>query len=260
MDSVQETGIAHSTRSATLSIHTVNPQYDSTIPINNRLLAALPRDEYERLLPRLELVRFPKNRILYESGEEIHYAYFPTHGMASLFAITEDGSTLEIGTVGSEGFIGVPILHQVGMAAYRVTVQIPMMALRMEANRFLFESNREGIFRSALSHYAHVVETQLVQAVVCSLTHTVEQRLARRLMVMSDCFEADTFEVTQEQLSIILDRHRNRISEAGIALRSMGLIEIARSQLRITNRQGLEAAACECYRIIKKTTDSILAE
>jgi CRP-like cAMP-binding protein len=224
-----------------------------SVPVGNTLLAALPRDEYERLLPRLELVRFPKNRVLYEVGEAVHYAYFPTHGMASLFAITEDGSTLEVGTVGSEGHIGAPILHQVGIAAYRVTVQMPMMALRVEANGFLFESNREGLFRTLLSRYAHVVETQLVQAVVCSLTHTVEQRLARRLMVMSDCLGADTFEVTQEQLSIILDRHRNRISEAGIVLRNMGLIEIARSQLKIVNRQGLEAAACECYRIVKNT-------
>src|SRR5260370_1062716 len=172
--------------------------------------------------------------------------------MASLFAITEDGATLEIGTVGSEGYIGVPILHQVSITAYRVTVQLPMMALRMEANGFLFESNREGPLRTVLSRYAHVVETQLVQAVICSLTHTVEQRLARRLMVMSDCLGADTFEVTQKQLSLFLDRHRNRISAAGIVLREMGLIEIARSQLRITNRSGLEAAACECYRIVKK--------
>jgi len=229
-------------------------------PIGNRLLASLPHDEHDRLLPRFESVRFPKNRILYEAGEEIHYAYFPTHGMASLFAITEDGSTLEIGTVGSEGYIGVPLLHQFSTTAYRVTVQLPMTALRMEANAFLVESNREGSFHTMLSRYAHVVETQLVQAVVCSLTHTVEQRLARRLMVMSECLEADTFEVTQEQLSIILDRHRNRISEAGIALRSMGLIEIARRQLRIVDRQGLEVAACECYRIVKKTMDQVLID
>src|SRR5258708_31984706 len=110
-----------------------------------------------------------------------------------------------------------------------------------------------------LLRYAQVVETQLVQAMVCNLTHTVKQRMARRLLLMSDCLESDTFEVTQEQLSLILDRHRNRISAAGIVLREMRLIEIARSQLRITNRSGLEAAACECYRIVKKTTDQVLA-
>jgi CRP-like cAMP-binding protein len=105
----------------------------------NRLLAALPRDEYERLVLHSQLIRLPRNRILYEAGDALPYAYFPNSGMASLLAITEDGSTIEIGTVGSEGYIGGSILHQVGMTAYRVTVQIPMMALRMEAKGFLFD-------------------------------------------------------------------------------------------------------------------------
>jgi CRP-like cAMP-binding protein len=237
----------------------VNQRNDSSNP-PSRLLAALPRDEYERLLHKLESVRFPRNRILYEAGDAIHYAYFPNRGMASLLAITEDGSTIEIGTVGREGYLGASILHQVGITPYRVTAQMPMTALRIEAKAFLSEVNRECRLRELLLRYAHVVETQLVQAVVCSLTHTVEQRMARRLLVMSDCLESETFEVTQEQLSIILDRHRNRISAAGIVLREMGLIEIARRQLRIVDRQGLKAAACECHRIVKKTIDHVFAE
>ena len=204
-----------------------------------------------------QLVRFRKNRILYEAGEAIQYAYFPNNGLASLLAITEDGSTIEIGTVGREGYIGGPILHQVGITAYRVTVQMPMTAFRMVANAFLAEWKREGPLRELLLRYAQVVETQLVQAVVCNLTHTVEQRLARRLVVMSDCLEAETFDVTQEQLSLILDRHRNRISAAGLVLREMRLIEIARGQLRIINRQALEQAACECYHLVKKTNDLV---
>src|SRR5438477_12893306 len=148
---------------------------------------------------------------------------------------SQDGSTIEIGTVGREGYLGAPILHQVGITPYRVTVQMPTTALRIEAKAFLSEANREGPLREMLLRYAQVVETQLVQAVVCNLTHSVEQRMARRLLVMSDCIESDSFEVTQEQLSLILDRHRNRISAAGIVLREIGLIEIARSQLRIIN-------------------------
>src|SRR6266849_1831107 len=105
--------------------------------IQNRLLAALPRDERDQLLFRSELVRFRKNRILYEAGEGIQYAYFPNNGMASLLAITEDGSTIELGTVGREGYLGAPILHQVGASPYRVTAQMPMTALRIEANGFL---------------------------------------------------------------------------------------------------------------------------
>ena len=106
--------------------------------------------------------------------------------MASLLAITEDGSTIEIGTEGREGYLGAPILHQVGITPYRVTAQMPMTALRIEAKEFLSEANRSGPLREMRQRYAHVVETQLVQAVVCNLTHTVEQRMARRLLVMSD--------------------------------------------------------------------------
>ena len=142
---------------------------------------------------------------------------------------------------------------------YRVTAQMPTTALRIETKAFLSEVNRECPLREMLLRYAHVVETQLVQAVVCNLTHTVEQRMARRLLVMSDCLESVTFEVTQQQLSLILDRHRNRLSAAGIVLREMRLIEIARSQLRITNRSGLEAAACECYRAIQRHFEQLLA-
>ena len=101
-------------------------------PIGNRLLAALPRDEYERLLPNLEQVRLPRNRIVYEAGDPTRYAYFLNDGMASLVAITEDGQTIEIGTVGNEGFIGVPIVHEVGIMPYRVIVQLPAEAVRIE--------------------------------------------------------------------------------------------------------------------------------
>lgn len=225
------------------------------VPPPNRLLGALHRPEYERLLPWLESVSLPKNRILHEAGEAIYYAYFPNDGMASLQAITETGSTIELGTVGREGYIGSSILHQMRTGAYRVAVQMPMTALRMEAKRFLLEANHEGPFRSAVLRYAYVVETQLVQAVVCSLTHTVEQRLARRLLLMSGCLESDAFDITQDQLSLILDRHRNRISAATIALRKKGAVEIARSQLRILNRKVLETVTCECYRIVRKATE-----
>src|SRR6266849_1174862 len=129
-------GKEHVFVSSVCATKTVNRPNDSTTP-PNRPLAALPRAEYESLIPKLELVRFPRNRILYEAGELVHNAYFPNSGMASLLAITEDGSTIEIGTVGREGYLGAPILHQVGISPYRVTAQMPMTALRIEANGFL---------------------------------------------------------------------------------------------------------------------------
>jgi CRP-like cAMP-binding protein len=224
----------------------------------NRLLAALGRDEYERLLPKWELVLLPKNRILYEAGDTMAHSYFPNGGMASLLAINDDGQTIEIGTVGSEGFIGVPIIHEVRATPYRVMVQMPMTAIKMEAASLITECNRGGRLKKMLLRYAHVQETQLAQAVPCSLFHSVEQRVARRLVVTSNCVDSDTFEMTQEQLGIILSRHRNRIGAAVGELKEKGLIEHGRGQITILDRKGLEACACECYRIVKDCIERTL--
>lgn len=173
--------------------------------------------------------------------------------MASLLAITDEGSTIEMTTVGREGYIGVPLLYHLDRTPYRVSVEMPMTALKMEARAFVFESNHESTFRELLLHYAYVVETQLCQAVVCNLVHSVEQRLSRRLMVMSDCLESDTFEVTQEQLSIILDKHRNRISAAITNLKNKDLVQDGRGRLTVLDRKGLEELSCECYGLIKNS-------
>jgi len=168
----------------------------TSFPIENRLLAALPRDEYERLLPKLELTRCPKNRILYEVGDETRYAYFPNSGVTSLLAITEDGRTIEIGAVGNEGFIGVPIVHEVGIAHYRVIVQMPVEAVRIEPHLLLAEVHRGGKLRELLSRYAHVLEIQMVQSLICHLFHAVSPRLCRYLLVTADCLHSDDFQLT----------------------------------------------------------------
>ena len=116
-------------------------------PTENRLLAALARDEYERLQPSLESVRLPKNRILLEAGDTIHHAYFLTSGMASLLAITEDGRTIELGVVGNDGYVGVPLIHDVDSAAYRVMVQTQATAMKIEAEVLSGELERGGALR-----------------------------------------------------------------------------------------------------------------
>lgn len=183
----------------------------SSAAIENRLLASLPRDEYERLLPNLEQVRLPKNRIVYEAGDPTRYAYFLNDGMASLVAITEDGQTIEIGAVGSEGFIGVPIVHEVGITPYRVIVQMPLEAVRIEPDHLLDEFNRGGKLRWLLSHYAHVLELQMVQSLVCHLFHNVSQRLCRYLLVTSDCLQSDAFDITQEHIANMLGKDRSQV-------------------------------------------------
>jgi len=238
----------------TTSLSSVSSK-ESPATIANLLLAVLPRDECARVAPRLEFVRLPKNKILYEAGDTIRHAYFPNCGMASLLAINEDGQTIEIGTVGREGFFGVPIIHEVSLTPYRVMVQMPMTAMKLEADALIAECNRGSELTRILLRYAHVQETQLAQAVPCNLFHSVEQRCARRLVVTSNCVNSDSFEMTQEQLGIILSRHRNRISAAISELKDKGLLKHDRGQITILDREGLEASACDCYRIIKDCID-----
>jgi CRP-like cAMP-binding protein len=222
-------------------------------PTSNRLLAALPADEYDRLLPSCELVRLPKNRILYEAGDEVHYAYFLNSGMASLLAITEEGFTIDLGAVGREGFIGDPIIQDVGTTPYRAVVQAPSEALRIKADVLRAELNRVGKLRKLLQRHASVLQTQMVQALICNLFHPVESRFSRWLLVASDCLDTTSFEMTQEDIALMLGKHRNRISVAAGKAQETGLIEYdRRGRITILDRQGLEASACECYRIVKE--------
>jgi len=223
---------------------------ESTRP-ENHLLAGLTREEYERLSVDLDLVRLPRNRILYEAGEAINHAYFLNGGMASFLAITEDGQTIDICMVGNEGFIGDDIISKVGFTPCRVMTQFPCEALRIEAEPLLVEFNRGGKLLELMLRYSHVLKTQLVQASICLPFHSYRQRLSRWLLVTGDCLQSDSFDLTQEHIAIMLGKHRNRISTEAVELKKRGLIDYnRRGQMKILDRKGLEATACECYRII----------
>jgi len=232
---------------------------ESSASSENRLLALLPRKEYDHLANNLEPIRFPRNRILSEAGDDMRHAYFIDTGMASVLAITEDGRTIEIGTVGNDGYVGVPIIHEICKAPYRVMAQTPVTAMRIEAEALRVELNHGGALRKLLLAYAHAHETELVQAVICNLYHSVEQRLSRRLLVTSEYLQANALALTQEHLGIVLDRNRTRVSIAAGVLRGKGLIEYdRRGRITILNRHGLEGSACDCYRIVKEAIDIAL--
>jgi CRP-like cAMP-binding protein len=178
--------------------------------------------------------------------------------MASLVAITEDGQTIEIGAVGSEGFIGVPIIHEGGITPYRVIVQMPAEATRIEPHHLIDEFNRGGKLRELLSHYAHVLEIQMVQSLVCHLCHNVSQRLCRYLLVTSDCLRSEAFDITQEHIANMLGKDRSQVGAAASSLRQKGLIRYQRGRMAILNRAGLREVSCECYAIVRSSTDTFL--
>jgi CRP-like cAMP-binding protein len=225
----------------------VNP-----IRITNRLLSALPPEEYLRLSPHLEPVRLNKGRVLQEVGDRVRQMLFLNSGLVSLLPVTENGTTVEAGVVGSEGGIGVSSIPESGRTPYRAVVQIAADALRIDADVLRDEFKRGGRLQDVLLGYALALVHQITQSVVCGRFHTVEERLSRWLLVVSDRVMASTFHLTQESISHILGTPRSGVSVAAAALQKAGLIRYHRGQVHVRNRKGLESAACECYRVLKE--------
>lgn len=224
--------------------------------IDNRILAALPVEERERLLPNLESVHLHKGRIIYEAGDAANFAYFVCQGMISLLSTTEDGEIIEVAMVGSEGVTGIPIILRVNKIPYRAMVQLPVDALRIKAEALKAEFDRGGRFQHLLLCYTHALFTQVAQSAVCNRFHTVEERLCRWLLVSRDRVGSDTFELTQEFIAHMLGMPRSGVSGTAKALQKAGLISYSRGRITILDRRGLEKSSCECYRIVKDAVEN----
>ena len=225
------------------------------LSIENQILAALPREEYERLLPNLKSVYLKDGQVLYEAGRTLQYAYFLDTAMVSLLSAIEDGATCEVNLVGNEGVLGFEIFLRAKAIPYRAMVRVPGSARRMKADVLRHEFDQCGLLHDQLLRYLHVLIVQLSQSGVCSRFHTVEHRLCRWLLAAQDRVQSSDLEFTQEFLSQILGGHRGTVSEAAGGLQKAGLIRYSRGHISILDRKGLEAASCECYRIIKKEFD-----
>jgi len=225
----------------------------------NRLLAALPGDEYEHLMPNLESVHLPKGKVLYHAGEIIRYAYFMNDGQVSLLSTTEEGASIEVATVGNEGAIGIPSVLRTNKTPYEVMVQIPVKSgFRIKAEVFRNEFDRGGKFQDLMLRYTDVLFTQITQSAVCNHFHSSVQRLARWLLVANDLVTADTFYLTHEFISHMLGSPRTGVTMAAGALQKEGLLHYSRGKITILDRQGLEAASCDCYNIIRASFDHFL--
>lgn len=227
---------------------------------SNRLLAALRPDEYERLLPALEPTRLPRNRILYEAGDTIRHAYFLNTGMVSLLAITEDGQTVDICTIGSEGVVGIPIVLNVPIMPCRVVTQLACEAFMIKGASLLTEFNRGNALQKLFLKYVYAQQSEMIQSAICHSLHTIRQRFCRWLLVISDCVQSDSFDVTQERVANMLGHQRNRITLAARELQQQRLIEYGSGSLTIIDRSGLEAVACECYRVNKESMSYVTVD
>ena len=228
----------------------MKPTPDS-IPLTNRLLAALPRAEYERLRPHLAITHLPRNRVLLEAGDEMRLAYFLNDGIAAVLAITEDGRTVDISTIGSEGMIGIPLILNASTTPCRIVTQLPCSALGVKRESLLEEFYRGESLQKLLLGYVNAQLSQALQSSVCHSLHSIRQRLAHWLLMIADSVASDSFDITQEHIANMLGHQRNRITLAARELSQSGLIEYGAGTLKVLDRNGLEAAACECYRIVK---------
>jgi CRP-like cAMP-binding protein len=225
-------------------------------PPTNRLLAALPEDEYQRLLPKLKPFTLVFREVIYESGDLIRNVYFPTGGIISLLAAVEDRATLEVGIVGREGMVGLPVFMGVKTSANRAVVQGAGAAMRMKASAFRNECENGGSLSRLLRRYSHSRLTQIAQGAACNRFHPIDARLARWLLMTRDRMGTDEFRLTQEFLSNMLGVRREGVTKAAGVLQQKDLISYSRGDLVILDRVGLKEIACHCYGIIKAEYDT----
>ena len=226
-------------------------------PVANRVLAALPPKEYQRMIAGLEPVSLAFGDVLYEPGDSMRYIYFPGDCLISLLTQVDQRMALEVGLVGSEGMVGIPLALGVGTSSVRALVQGSGTAMRMEAGRFRFEFQQSPSLQHELYRYAHLLMAQFTQTAACNRFHVVEARLARWLSMTRDRVKSDRFQLTQEFLADMLGVRRVGVTNAASALRSRKLIEYSRGNITILDRTGLNAAACVCYGVVKNLFDGV---
>lgn len=218
----------------------------------NRILAALTPEELERLAPHMETVRIPQSKVLYEAGETINNLYFPNSGMLSLLSMSEDGTTIEVGMVGTEGVVGIPVLLEISTTPYAAMAQLESDVIRIKGQVIKSEFARSGRLNQLLLRYTHVLLMQTAQSVVCNRFHTIEKRLCRWLLVAHDLINRDTLHLTQEIIAHMLGISRTGVTMAAMTLQRAGIIRYSRGRIEILNRKAMEATSCPCYKIIKE--------
>lgn len=236
----------------------MTPSKDPRARIENRLLAALPRKDYNRLVAQMARVPLAFAEVLYEPGDPINTVYFPNNAIVSLLSTVEDRSTLEVGIIGNEGMVGISVMLGVKTSPHRALVQGEGSAMRMKAAAFRKEVSGDGALQKLLHRHTHALMTQIAQSAACNRFHQVDARLARWLLMMHDRVGSDEFRLTQQFLSDMLGVRREGVTYAARALQKNKLISYSRGHLTVLNRAGLEATACKCYSLIKAEYDSFL--
>jgi CRP-like cAMP-binding protein len=214
-------------------------------------LLALPAGNLKRLLPELEQIRCQRAQILMDADSALDHVFFPDSGVVSVVAVYADGSVIEMATIGREGCSGVQAILGAKRSSVQLLVQIPGSAAKMSRVVFTQAMQSMPSFRSVMNAYVQAFLEQVMVSVACNGAHSLKQRLARWLLMMRDRSDGDTLLITQGLLAEMLGVQRPSISNAAQDLERAGLIERGRRQVTILDRQGLTAASCECYQLVR---------
>jgi CRP-like cAMP-binding protein len=228
------------------------------IAITNRILATLPPEQFTRLLPHLTRVRLKRDEVVYITGDQIRYVYFPLSGLMSLLSTTATGSTVEVAMVGNEGIVGLPVVLKNRLIPYEVTVQTETEAYRIRAEDFQHEFDKGEALHESILRYLNVLIAEISQSALCHRFHTVEKALGRWLLMAQDRLNTENLNLTQEIISHALGVPRTGVTMAAGSLQRAGLIRYSRGKIRILDRARLEAQSCECFRIVHKELNHFL--
>lgn len=227
-------------------------------PLRNRILEQLSGDECDELLRAGEVVELPARQVVCEIGQPLEHVHFPITSVLSAIIILEDGATIEVAAIGNEGFAAADLLVNQPTSPYRIIQQIDGATLRVPAAVFLSVLQRSSLVRDLVERYVLVLLHQTEQNVACTARHTLEERMCRWLLAMADRASRDEFEVTQEFLAEMLGVRRQTVNLTARVLQNAGLVNCQRRRFRIADRDAMEQAACECYRVNRATYARLL--
>ena len=224
----------------------------------NRLLASLTDETHDQIRPYLLPEVLDYKSPLCEANEPIEFVHFIETGVVSLVNTMLNGDTAEVGTIGNEGFVGIPILLGDKQAPTGAYMQVGGAGLKMKVNRFREAIQRNPLMLKALLHYAHTFFNQIAQTAACNTFHLLEQRCCRWLLMMQDRMPTSDLPLTQEFLAMMLGVRRAGVTDAANALKRAGLIKYTRGHVTILDRAGLEKRSCECYGVTKREFDQLI--
>lgn len=227
-------------------------------PKTNHLLAALPVADWQRWVPHLELIELPLGKVLYESGDTLSHAYFPTNALISLLYVMQSGESAEIAVVGYEGVVGVSLFMGGNSTSSRAVVQNAGHAFRVKAQMIKDEFNNAAPVLHLLLRYTQALITQMTQTAACNRHHSLPQQLCRWLLLSLDRLRGDHLVMTQQLVANMLGVPLDGVSEGALKLQTAGLIRYTKGRITVLDRAGLEKLTCECYAVVKKEYDRLL--